>query len=114
LIELRKRGVEDKARPEQARDKARKAQDKKRIQALNSDVKELEAKLRISQDTVDKMFGRKLEQSTAEELSSLEEALLTSYKLVVAQKAKLEQKEDEKKKLVPPPCWCTTRKERRH
>lgn len=75
---------------------------KKQIGKLEAEVKELEAKLRISQDTLDKMFARRLQQSTIEELASLEEQLLSSYRAVLMQKAILQNKEEEKKKTVPP------------
>jgi len=75
---------------------------KKRNQILDLKAKsrELESKLQISQDTVDKMMGRRLEGSTIEELQSLEEILLESYKLVISQKVRMQHHEEEKKKQV--------------
>jgi hypothetical protein len=110
LIKLKKEGVEHKRggkekekEQKHARDKGRgheSKDDKKRVSELKAEVRELEAKLRINQDTTDKMMGRKLERASVEELASLEEILLTSYKLVVAQKIRLENREDEKNKRL--------------
>jgi hypothetical protein len=94
-----KKKEKEKEKEQHPRDKARPSKnDDRRMGELKAEVRGLEAKLRIAQDTVDKMMGRKLERSSVEELASLEEILLTSYRLVIAQKVRLELKEEEKKK----------------
>ncbi|ELR20545.1 zinc finger, C3HC4 type (RING finger) domain containing protein [Acanthamoeba castellanii str. Neff] len=94
-----KKKEKEKEKEQHPRDKARPSKnDDRQMGELKAEVRGLEAKLRIAQDTVDKMMGRKLERSSVEELASLEEILLTSYRLVIAQKVRLELKEEEKKK----------------